>query len=213
MSPEFAAAVDPIFVEMVDLLGRIGQNKAGSVQNERARLDRAFRDAEANLGERPDWLAGKYALVAWIDETLKSAPWDGSDWWRENSLEFAYFNTNDAAVDFYIKAKEAGQQTQRDALEVFYVCVVLGFRGMYDLEERAFLTDQLQLPADVESWTNSVSRAIQLGQGRTRLQDTSRPIQGAPPLEGRFRLVSSIFWLIILLLLLAVLAYFLLPRT
>ena len=101
---------------------------------------------------REGWELAKYALVAWIDDVLIEAPWPGRDWWENNSLEFAYFNTRDRATQFFKRAKQAAQLTRRDALEVFYVCVILGFRGLYAMPEAAFLADQLDLPPDLESW-------------------------------------------------------------
>ena len=94
----------------------------------RSRLDHA----EAQLGRTPDWLLAKYALVAWIDEMLiVDAPWRDRDWWNENKLEWEIFQTNSRYDLFYKKAKEAFALPQKDALETFYVCVVLGFRGLY----------------------------------------------------------------------------------
>jgi type VI secretion system protein ImpK len=150
----------------------------------------------------------KYALVAWIDDMLIEAPWDGRNWWENNSLEFAYFKTRDRATQFFLKAKESAEMSQRDALEVFYLCVVLGFRGLYGLSESSFLAEQLQLPTDVESWAKRTSQSIQLGQGRPRLSGTARPGVGAPPLEGKFQLVGTSLVTVVLATFTIVVAFF-----
>jgi type VI secretion system protein ImpK len=208
MNPRFAAAVDPIIEYVLDILERIGRNEVVDAAEERERLRNRFRAAEAEVGEKPGWALAKYALVAWIDDMLIEAPWDGRNWWENNSLEFAYFKTRDRATQFFLKAKESAEMSQRDALEVFYLCVVLGFRGLYGLSESSFLAEQLQLPTDVESWAKRTSQSIQLGQGRPRLSGTARPGVGAPPLEGKFQLVGTSLVTVVLATFTIVVAFF-----
>ena len=132
MSPKFTTAVDLVFLHVLGLLERIGEGENPSPQDERVRIRSWLDHAEAQLGRAPDWQFAKYALVAWIDEMLiVEAPWKDRDWWNENKLEWEVFQTNDRYQLFYKKAKEAFALPQKDALEMFYVCVVLGFRGLY----------------------------------------------------------------------------------
>lgn len=191
MSPEFSAAVDPIFLYVLDLIRRISCSENREGEEEMERIRNKFRDAEAQLGETQEWELAKYALSTWIDDILIEAPWVGRNWWENNSLEFGYFKTRDRATEFFVQAKRAQGMAQRNALEVFYVCVVLGFRGHYALPESRFLAEQLGLPGDVESWAQRTSRSIQLGQGRPRMVDAPRVGAGAPPLTGKFALVSA----------------------
>lgn len=192
MSPEFAKAVDPVFLHVLNLLERIGRGENPNVQTERLRIRGWLDQAEGHLGQRPDWQLAKYALVSWIDEVLLEAPWDGHDWWNENVLEVELFNSRLANEQFYVHAKEASALAQRDALEVFYVCVVLGFRGLYrDPDVAASLTEAMELPPDLETWAKQTALAIRLGQGRPRIADTEEVGSGAPPLDGRTRLVWS----------------------
>ena len=209
MTPHFASAVDPIFLYVLDVLERISANQSPEPDEVREAIQNQFRDAEAKLSQKQGWALAKYALVAWIDDVLIEAPWGGRDWWENNSLEFEYFKTRDRAIEFFKKAKEAADLTKRDALEVYYVCVVLGFRGLYNLGEAAFLADQLDLPTDVESWARRTARAIQLGQGRPPIYETPRPGSGAPPLEGKFMFVGTSLLGIILAAITVICAYWL----
>lgn len=208
MSPRFAAAVDPIFLLVLDLLDRISRNEALVAEDERDRLQNQFREAEAQLGEKQGWEQAKYALASWIDDVLIEAPWEGRNWWVNNSLEFAYFKTRDRATEFFTKANQAAELSKRDALEVFYVSVVLGFRGMYGLSESAFLAEQLNLPMDIESWAKKMSRSIQLGQGRPPIMGTARAGAGAPPLDGKFHLVGTSLCGVVLAAFVMVVGYF-----
>ena len=211
MTPKFAAAVDPIFLCVLGLLDQISQNEPIAAEEARERIENLFRKADALLSEKrylEGWELAKYALVAWIDDVMIEAPWQGHDWWENNSLEFAYFKTRDRATEFFKRAKEAAQLTRRDALEVFYVCVILGFRGLYAMPEAAFLAEQLDLPPDVESWSRRTAKSIELGQGRPPIQAIPQPGAGAPPLEGRFMLVGAALAAVVLALCATVVGYY-----
>ncbi len=211
MSPPFAAAVDPIFLEVLGVLDKIQSGQAVSAEETRDRIQNRFRDAEARLQSKQHaegWELAKYALVAWIDDMFIAATWDGREWWENNSLEFAYFKSRDRAIEFFKKAQQAAQLTRRDALEVFYVCVVLGFRGLYALSESAFIADQLELPPQIGDWAKRTAKRIELGQGRPPIYPDPRPGDGAPPLEGKYQLIGTSLATAVLAMFTAVAAYF-----
>ncbi|MDD4268217.1 MAG: DotU family type IV/VI secretion system protein [Pirellulales bacterium] len=192
MTPEFASAADPVFLHVLDLLERIGRGEDPPAAEERGRIRGWIDQAEAHLGQREDWMLAKYALVAWIDDLLIDAPWEGRSWWRENALEVEVFNTRLRNEEFYAKARLASSLTAKDALEVFYLCVVLGFRGLYrDPAAAAVLAPPRGLPADLETWARQTSAAVASGLGRPAISDATQPGAGAPPLEGLTALVSS----------------------
>jgi type VI secretion system protein ImpK len=86
------------------------------------------------LGRRADatgFLGIRYALACWLDEVFTRAPgW--ADRWNERKLEVELYGTNDRAWKFWEQARYAEQHPADDALEVFYLCVRLGFRGTLD---------------------------------------------------------------------------------
>jgi type VI secretion system protein ImpK len=192
MTPQFAQAVDPIFLTMLELLEEISLSRPLTPQSERYRLVAAVDYAEAVLGGGMEWELAKYALVSWIDELLVETPWPGREWWSNNVLEVKYFNTRLCNERFYTKAQEALGQPRRDALEVFYICLIMGFRGLYrDANLASTLTAANGLPPDLISWTKQTAMAIRLGQGRPTLPRPRREIQGVPPLGRRSVLVWS----------------------
>jgi len=191
MTPKFAQAIDRIYLHVLGLLERMERNEPIDASEQRAHIRSWLDRAEAMLGQTTDWQLAKYALVAWIDDVLIEAPWEGRKWWEENALEVEYFNTRDAYTAFYAKATDASMLTHKDALEVFYICVVLGFRGMYRDPSVAVMAEQLRLPADLGTWAKQVSTAIRLRQGRPPITEAGSPGEGAVPLEGKFQLVGS----------------------
>ncbi|MEQ1828038.1 MAG: DotU family type IV/VI secretion system protein [Pirellula sp.] len=190
MTPKHSLAVDPFLLHSLDLLDRISSGAEPNPHEERVRL-RAFLDqGEAIVGAGRDWHLSSYALVAWIDEMLVEASWSHREWWSNNVMERELFNTRECAERFFVNAKEASALTQRDALEVYYVCVILGFRGIYSEPSIArMMTESLGLPDDLNVWAKQVSMSIRLGQGRPALKDASREIAGAPPLPSKNRVV------------------------
>jgi type VI secretion system protein ImpK len=191
MTPKFAQAVDPVFLYVLALLERINRVEQPSPQEERVRVRTLIDKAEATMGIGGEWELAKYALVSWVDEMLVDAPWDGREWWSNNVMEIDLFGTRQCNELFFIKAQEASHQSGRDALEVFYVCVILGFRGLYhEANAGPEIAQALNLPPELKDWTRQTAMSIRLGQGRPPLADPGREIAGAPPLRSR----SIVVW-------------------
>jgi type VI secretion system protein ImpK len=96
--------------------------------------------AKAEKADPDDAAAVKFALAAFVDEVVLSAEWGGRDQWGDDPLQLHFFGTYLAGEGFFQKLDElrAPGKTRADALEVYYLCLVLGFRGKYGVagEER-----------------------------------------------------------------------------
>jgi type VI secretion system protein ImpK len=156
-----------------------------------------FENAETALRGQDrymqQWALAKYALAVWTDEVLIDAPWEGSEVWTANyTLEWEYFESADAFTEYFKKADEASKlpADRRDALEVFYIGVVLGFRGLYR-DPSDDLAKEWGLPEDLETWARETAQGIRLGQEQNGSGvGLGRRVKGAPPLVGRFRFVG-----------------------
>lgn len=207
MTPQFAKSVDPIFLFGVDLIHRAMSGDTVSPDQEHFRARALFEQAEAELGSEKEWALAKYALASWIDEMLVDMPWSGRDWWGNNVLEVHFFNTRLCNEQFFLKAKEASTLSKKNAQEVFYDCVVLGFRGLYrDENLAAQLAPANDLPPSLDEWARQVSMSIRLGQGRPPLSRPNREISGAPPLPSNRPAIAA--WVIAGLLLIANVVYY-----
>jgi type VI secretion system protein ImpK len=207
MSPQFSSIVDPIFLKVIALMDRVDRNEVNSPDWERQALETAIREAEAQASDAGAWNLAKYALASWIDDLLIASPWRGHDWWESNSLEFALFKSRDRATKFFVKAKEAAELPRRDALEVFYLCVVLGFRGLYNLPEAQIIASQLNLPTTLAGWTKNTAAAVQTRHGRPPLRETPQAPSGAEQLESRYHIVGASVTTVILAVVAAMLAW------
>ena len=191
MTPDFSQAVDPIFGYVLELLDRIENSQSLSPEEERLRIRTLIDQAEASVGKSPEWKLAKYGLVSWIDEMLVDSPWDGREWWSNNVLEMQLFNSRKAFDQFYVHAEEASTLRGKDALEVFYVCVILGFRGLYrDVESGPALAQSLNLPSSLEEWSRQTAHSIRLGLDRPPLSAPGAEKSGAAPLRS----ASSVVW-------------------
>jgi type VI secretion system protein ImpK len=76
-----------------------------------------------------------YALIALIDETILHSPAPDKDSWIARPLQMKYFAENVAGQGFFERLEHLRRHDEaRDALEVFYQCLALGFEGRYRLE-------------------------------------------------------------------------------
>jgi type VI secretion system protein ImpK len=198
MTPTFSKAVDPIFDYVLGLLDRIEQGDEPDPQQTHTFIHTVLLNrAEQQLGESPNWRLAKGALVFWIDEMLCEAPWRGRDWWVNNILEYLLFQTNERAILFFLRAKEAVGTATLDALEVFYLCVIMGFRGVYrDPAENALTISAHELPPTIEEWLRRTAEGIRLSPV-IQLSASGRVPPGAPPLGG-FSFMTSAMILLVL---------------
>ena len=193
MTPDFANSVDPIFLHVLGLLDRIGQGENPDVRTERLALHNWIDRADRASGDSAQWRLAKYALASWIDEVLISAPWDGREWWKNNALEYELFGTAVCYHEFYAKSQESAALPERDALEVFYVCVILGFRGHYgSVTDSAPLTQSRELAQDLQGWLEQTAKSIDPRRGRPVIADAGASGEGAPPLEGQSLFIWSL---------------------
>jgi type VI secretion system protein ImpK len=190
MTPEFAKAVDPVFLRVLRLQERIAAGENPSPPDEAAHIRGFLDQAESAIGQSPEWTLAKYALVAWVDEMLVDPVWEGGDWWKNNTLEQELFRSRQRYHEFYQRAKEAHTRGYFNSLEVYYVCVVLGFRGLYaglDIEHQA---EEMELPPTVERWAQQMAMAIR-GSPRPPIHSGGAVGPGAPPLTGQALFIGS----------------------
>ena len=83
--------------------------------------------------DHDDVATAKYALAAFMDETVLNSQWPYKDLWADNPLQLDYFGTYLAGESFFDKLEEvrARADAKPDLLEIYYLCLLLGFKGKY----------------------------------------------------------------------------------
>jgi type VI secretion system protein ImpK len=89
-----------------------------------------------------DYGLARFAVCAWVDEAILASGWTHRNLWQREQLQRIHFNTTDAGEEFFEKLNGLGLQ-QREAREVYYLCLALGFMGRYCNKGDEFLLDQL----------------------------------------------------------------------
>lgn len=122
------------------------------------------------------FLGVRYALACWLDELfIGQTRW--SALWNERKLEVALYGTNDRAWKFWEQARLAEARAGRDAREVFFLCVMLGFRG-----------ELLEEPDRLRAWVTAARAQVARGAGQEWAPPPELiPPSHVPPLEGRRR--------------------------
>ena len=111
-------------------------------------LDQFERAAKKNNFSAEDIFDAKYAFCAAIDEAVLSSQMNIRDTWERRPLQLLLFGDQLAGEHFFDKLEAArnGGANRINALEVFHMCLLIGFKGRYLLEgpeKLKYLTQQL----------------------------------------------------------------------
>jgi type VI secretion system protein ImpK len=93
---------------------------------------RAARVSEAEIAE------ARYALVAFIDEQILKSAWPGRVEWMNQPLQLALYREVTAGENFFARMRALlNHGGHEEALEIYYLCLALGFRGAYGVSGNA----------------------------------------------------------------------------
>lgn len=90
-----------------------------------------------------DYDLAKFAVSAWIDEAILHSAWNHKQAWQKDQLQRLYYQTAEAGEEFFEKLNTLGLH-QRDIREVYYLCLVLGFKGRFINPGDEYLLEQLK---------------------------------------------------------------------
>jgi type VI secretion system protein ImpK len=214
MREEIASLVYPVLTQGIRLKDRLAAGEEldfGTAQKELLGLLQTTGQAQRwadfggdnpstqSLRSSDQFLGIRYALTCWLDEIfILDSPW--KDQWRDSCLEGALYGDVERAWRFWAQADKASARPSTDGLEVYFLCVVLGFRG-----------DKADTPEEIKNWCERVKAQLEQGQG----PDFSLPVEGqprtfVPPLTGARSMQSiAMFGGAAMLILIPVLVFFL----
>ncbi len=112
-------------------------------------LEALQRKAAAAELAPEDIREAEFALVAFLDETLLSSEWSQKDRWLARPLQLELYDRYDAGEAFFdrLDGLRANPGLHAEVLEVYYLCMALGFKGKYQLhgqEELRALIEEVQ---------------------------------------------------------------------
>ncbi|MBS1794053.1 MAG: type IVB secretion system protein IcmH/DotU [Acidobacteria bacterium] len=92
----------------------------------------------------------KFALASFVDETVLSNNFNLKEEWEKYPLQLEYFGEQLAGDKFFEKLAAMIKQVDvtADAVEIYYVCMLLGFKGRYAVYEKDKLLTIMQQTAN-----------------------------------------------------------------
>ena len=92
----------------------------------------------------------KFALAAFVDETVLTNNFPLRAEWEKYALQLEYFGEQLAGNKFFDKLDAMLNQIEvtQDAVEVYYVCMLLGFKGRYAVYDQEKLLAIMQNTAN-----------------------------------------------------------------
>ncbi len=137
-NPILQAAV-PLLVLAGRLRGQIANADVESLRQQCVQEVRDFEDRCRRAGiPDADVLAARYALCTVLDEAVLNTPWGALSGWAGQSLLVTFHREAQGGEKFFQLLDRLLGEPQRylALLELWYVCLSLGFEGRYRLDER-----------------------------------------------------------------------------
>ncbi len=91
----------------------------------------------------------KFALAAFVDETVLTNDFHLKNEWEKYPLQLEYFGEQLAGNKFFEKLESMIKQIEvtQEAVEVYYFCMLLGFKGRYAIYEHEKLLATMEQTA------------------------------------------------------------------
>lgn len=112
----------------------------------KADIHRLLRKSESDVPpgiSREEYDQARFAVCTWVDETILGSDWAHRAQWQREPLQRTYYNTTEGGEEFYERLNVLGFH-QREAREVFYLCLSLGFKGRFCNPGDEVLLEQLR---------------------------------------------------------------------
>lgn len=205
---QLQTAVDSYIELVLDTMDRFSQDEIMDPEVVHSAFMLYLTEASVQVGGTKEWQLSQYALVAWTDEMLLSMPWNGRDWWSNHVLEVEFFGTRVCSEKFFHWSQQLAQIPNHPSLRTYYVCVILGFRGVYGHASTGS-PEAYGFPKTLPEWLRQVRIRLKSQAAMPMPINVQRRIFGAEPRNLREHIV---WWSIaaVALLMLNVTAYTLL---
>jgi type VI secretion system protein ImpK len=92
----------------------------------------------------------KFAMAAFVDETVLMNNFPMRDQWEKSALQLELFGEQLAGNKFFEKLEAMLNQVDvtKEAVEIYYMCMLLGFKGRYAVYEQEKLVDIMHRTAN-----------------------------------------------------------------
>lgn len=132
------AAANPLLDVVPQLRATLQHSDSSGLREFLAQGIKTFEARAQASGVRPEKvIAARYALCTLLDEAIASTPWGGSGTWAKQSLLVMFHNEGWGGEKFFQLLSKLAEDpaSNRDLLELMYVCLALGFKGRYQVQD------------------------------------------------------------------------------
>jgi type VI secretion system protein ImpK len=145
LSPERPASLDlsDIYGPVLTLIMQLRRTREfgdANILRQRFRelLERIEREARKAGYTQADIRLAKFAIVAFLDETIIASEWNKKEEWLTRPLQLELFDRFDAGEEFFCNLERLRQRPLENIslLKIYYLCMALGFRGRYQVVDR-----------------------------------------------------------------------------
>ena len=189
MTPEYELVVDPLLSNLLAIVQRADQL---SIRDLTVELREEFDRANARMETDREWKYALYAMVAWVDSEMIIC----HNRWKDETLEAYYFKSGNAYTEFFLRAEKAYEKRYFNAFEVFYICFMFGYHGVYQTGDKTSVPRSLPI-SDIEWQKKAAGRIARIHKAEkkenwnlTREDEWERR-----PLEGKTNLINSLIFL------------------
>lgn len=126
------------FIEMLSYAKLFLRKPEGDYDTFRRRIDELVaasgEAARAHGASDEAYRDALFAAMAYVDEAVLTSGWSEATRWQGQQLQKQHFGTTRGGVEFF-KRLEALPAAEKAVREVFYFCLMLGFKGQYVFAE------------------------------------------------------------------------------
>ncbi len=187
MSPDYQKVVDPLLSSLLDIIERSARMTINELTVElRGEFDRVNTEMDTDR----QWKYAAYALVAWVDSEIIL----NHNRWKDETLESHYFKMGNAYSEFFLRAELAYTKGYFDAFEVFYICFMFGYHGIYQTGDKSVVPKNLPL-TDAEWQKQAAGRISRIRKQRPKESwgNTQWDEWQNLPLDGYRSFTNSLF--------------------
>jgi type VI secretion system protein ImpK len=132
-------AAAPLLAIASRLQSTVVQADVASLRHQAMQEVRVFDDRLRAAGVAPeDALVARYLLCTFFDSAVLNTPWGAQSDWSGQSLLVMFHKEKSGGEKFFQILERISAQPARyiDLIELQYVCLALGYEGMYRIDER-----------------------------------------------------------------------------
>jgi len=132
-------AATPLLSIASRLQSAVAQADVAALRHQAMQEVRAFDDRLRAAGMAPDdALVARYLLCTFFDSAVLNTPWGAQSDWSGQSLLVVFHKEKSGGEKFFQILERVSAQPARyiDVIELQYVCLMLGYEGMYRIDER-----------------------------------------------------------------------------